>query len=102
MSRKLGLDVKVLEERAAVLKAMAHPLRIAMIDLLNEHGELSVSQVHEMIAIEQATASHHLGILRTKGILASRREGKSILYSLKFDKLHQIVDCVKNFDAPPG
>ncbi|HAW59421.1 MAG TPA: transcriptional regulator, partial [Bacteroidales bacterium] len=47
----------------------------------------------------QAAASHHLNILKNKGILVSKRDGKKIYYSLKNDALMQIVDCLDRCDT---
>ena len=54
----------------------------------------SVKQIHELLEIEQSTTSHHLGILKDKGVLSSKREGKNTFYFLKHNNLTQIVDCI--------
>ncbi|PIV58723.1 MAG: transcriptional regulator, partial [Bacteroidetes bacterium CG02_land_8_20_14_3_00_31_25] len=45
-------------------------------------------------SIEQSTTSHHLGILKSKGVLSSKRNGKNTFYYLKYDRLSEIVDCI--------
>jgi len=91
---KLVLDISKLELAANKLRAIAHPMRIAIIDLLHEKNKLSVTEIYSALDIEQASASHHLNILKNKGILVSKREGKKILYSLKNITLTEIVDCI--------
>jgi DNA-binding transcriptional ArsR family regulator len=91
---KLVLDVTKLEMAASKLRAIAHPMRIAIIDLLNEKHKLSVTEIYNHLDIEQASASHHLNILKSKGILLSRRDGKKIFYSLKSVALTEIIDCI--------
>lgn len=81
---------------SAMLKAMAHPVRISILYLLKEGNKLTVTQIHEAINIEQSAASHHLGILRDKGVLCSRREGKNTFYYLKHKVFGQIIDCMKS------
>lgn len=93
MGKKLKLDIEKLEAAASKLRAIAHPMRIAIIDLLHEK-ELSVTEIYERLSIEQASASHHLNILKTKGVLTSRRRGKKIFYSLKNQTLTEIIDCI--------
>ncbi len=93
MGKKLKLDIEKLEAAASKLRAIAHPMRIAIIDLLHDK-ELSVTEIYEHLNIEQASASHHLNILKTKGVLASRRRGKKIFYSLKNQTLTEIIDCI--------
>ena len=93
------LDVKMgvqkLDHCASVLKAIAHPIRIAIIELLEEHERLSVSEIHEKLQVEQAVASHHLGILKNKGVLVSYREGKNMLYQLKHRQITRIIEIME-------
>lgn len=91
---KLVLDITKLEMAASKLRAIAHPMRIAIIDLLNENGKMSVTEIYSSLDIEQASASHHLNILKNKGILVSKREGKKIFYSLKNVTLTEIIECI--------
>jgi DNA-binding transcriptional ArsR family regulator len=88
------LDIDKLEEVASKLRAVAHPMRVAIIQLLDEEKQLNVTQIYTKLKIEQATASHHLNILKSKGVLASRRDGKQTFYSIKEDSIIRIVDCV--------
>ena len=90
---KIQLNIDKLEMAASKLRAIAHPMRIAIIDLLNER-QLSVTEIYERLNIEQASASHHLNILKSKGVLTSRRNGKKIFYSLKNQTLTEIIDCI--------
>jgi len=83
-----------LEKAANMLKAIAHPMRIAIINFLDEGKRLTVTEIHELLHIEQSTTSHHLGILKDKGVLTSQREGKNTYYYLKNDNLSNIVDCI--------
>ena len=91
---KLVLDITKLEMAASKLRAIAHPMRIAVIDLLNDKSKMSVTEIYSALDIEQASASHHLNILKNKGILVSKREGKKIFYSLKSVTLSEIIECI--------
>ncbi|TVR71662.1 MAG: transcriptional regulator [Marinilabiliales bacterium] len=88
------LNVEKLEKAANMLKAIAHPMRIAILKYLEDGKRLTVTQIHELLEIEQSTTSHHLGILKDKGVLSSKREGKNTYYYLKHQNLTQIVDCL--------
>jgi len=90
---KIKLDIDKLEMAASKLRAIAHPMRIAIIGLLNDN-QLSVTEIYENLNIEQASASHHLNILKSKGVLSSRRNGKKIFYSLKNQTLTEIIECI--------
>jgi len=89
------LDINRLEIAANMLKAMAHPMRIAILKYLEGGKELTVSEIHELLNIEQSTTSHHLGILKDKGVLCSKREGKNTYYFLKHEILSQMIDCIE-------
>ena len=88
------LNTEQLEQAANMLKAIAHPMRIAILGLLEDGNRLSVTEIHEILNIEQSTTSHHLGILKDKGVLCSKREGKNTFYSLKNENFKYIVECL--------
>ena len=93
----LDVDTGVvkLERCASILKAIAHPIRIAIIRVLEENERLSVSEIHELLDLEQAVASHHLGILKNKGVLVSYRSGKNMLYELKHRQITKIIEIME-------
>jgi len=88
------LSIDQLEEAASMLKAIAHPMRIAIISFLEEGKKMTVTEIHQRLNIEQSTTSHHLGILKDKGVLCSKREGKNTYYYLKHERLSNIVECI--------
>jgi len=94
MTTKNVLDLQKLELAASKLRAMAHPMRIAIIELLTEKKKLTVTEIYERLNMEQASASHHLNILKNKGLLESKRNGKMIFYSLKTSELANVIDCI--------
>lgn len=89
-----GLTAEQLEKAANMLKAIAHPMRIAILEYLEDGRQLTVTEIHEYLQIEQSTTSHHLGILKDKGVLCSKREGKNTYYFIKNENLNSIVDCI--------
>lgn len=92
--KKIEIDIDKLEMAASKLRAISHPMRIAIIDLLSQGDKLSVTDIYKALNIEQATASHHLSILKNKGVLISKRDGKKIYYALRDLILTDIIDCV--------
>ena len=88
------LNSEQLEAAANMLKAIAHPMRLTILNHLEEGKKLTVTEIHNRLSIEQSTTSHHLGILKDKGVLASQRKGKNTFYYLKHDNLSRIIDCV--------
>jgi DNA-binding transcriptional ArsR family regulator len=91
---RISIDVNKLEAAAGKLRAISHPMRIAIIDLLSKGNQMSVTDIYKSLDIEQATASHHLSILKNKGVLDSKRDGKKIYYALRSSILTEIIDCV--------
>jgi len=90
------LSPENLEKAAGMLKAIAHPLRISIVGYLEDGQKRTVTEIHKQLGIEQSTASHHLGILKDKGVLASKREGKNTWYFLKHDNLKTVLNCVSS------
>jgi len=88
------LKPEEVEKAANMIKAISHPMRLAILGYLGEGNRLNVTEIHNLLKIEQSTASHHLGILKDKGILASTRKGKSTLYYLKRQNLSKLVRCI--------
>ncbi|MEO0898728.1 MAG: metalloregulator ArsR/SmtB family transcription factor [Bacteroidota bacterium] len=89
------LEEGFLELSSEVLRAIAHPIRIAIIDLLHNKGKLSVTEIHQNLDIEQAIASHHLRILKDKQILFSKREGKNTYYDLRAGSYAEIIGTLE-------
>lgn len=90
----IQLQAEQLEYASEMLKAMAHPMRIAILQELDKRGEMTVTEIFEALNIGQAVASHHLSILKNKGIVASKREGKRIYYFIRHLHLNQMLECI--------
>lgn len=90
------LDYKQLERATNMLKAVAHPIRMSIVDMLEGGRKLTVTEIFTALKIEQSVASHHLSILKTRGVLESERDGKNTHYYLAHDDLIQVVDCLVN------
>lgn len=89
------LDIERVEKIAFVLKTVAHPMRVGIIDLLSEHEKMSVNDITAYLGLEQSLTSHHLANLKMKGVLGSKREGKQIFYFLK---LKEVVDLIATLE----
>ena len=72
---------KVFQLHADLLKALAHPRRLEVINLL-QGQELSVTDLQEMLGLPQANLSQHLQILRKHGVVTGRKEGKQVFYKI--------------------
>lgn len=84
-------DETFLTTSTEMLRAIAHPIRLAIIDVLHKGEEMTVTEIYEALQIEQAIASHHLRILKDKKVVASKRDGKNSYYSLRSDDFANIL-----------
>ncbi|MCB2205742.1 metalloregulator ArsR/SmtB family transcription factor [bacterium] len=89
-------EQEVMEEAAGMLKAVSHPVRLAIVELLDNGVRRNVTEIFEQLELEQAVASHHLAILRDRGVLSQERSGKHVFYFLRHPRLTEIVHCVKD------
>lgn len=87
---------KKLERIASILKTVAHPTRLGIINLLDNHKRLSVGEIARILETEQSLTSHHLLTMRLRGLIKVKRDGRSMLYSLKEKDLVQLIDCLEN------
>ncbi len=78
---------------AEVCKTLANPRRQAIIDALRE-GELKVNDLIEKTGIPQANLSQHLAILRTKGVVSTKKKGNNVFYSISNKKIIQAYDLI--------
>jgi DNA-binding transcriptional ArsR family regulator len=89
-----NLDEREIEAEAEVIKAMADPCRLKILQLLKE-GELCVCEI--MIALDrpQSTTSHHLSILRNAGLIKERKDGRWSRYRLSEGAVIEMLNLVK-------
>lgn len=90
-----NINIEKLALASEMLKAISHPLRLRIVSFLDQGVKLTVTEIHEKLGIEQSTTSHHLGILKDKGVLSSMREGKNTYYFLKQAALIEILNCLE-------
>ena len=93
-----NFDAGKLEKIAHILKAISHPLRLEIVELLEEKEPQSVAEILEQIDVEQSLLSHHLNKMKDKGVLKSYREGINIYYNLAFKEITKIFDCMEQCD----
>ena len=80
--------------KADFFKALAHPVRIHLIDCLRE-GERSVGELSELVGLELANVSQQLAVLRSKNIVTARKEGNAVYYSVKDPELFTLLNSAK-------
>ncbi|HLA10330.1 MAG TPA: metalloregulator ArsR/SmtB family transcription factor [Pyrinomonadaceae bacterium] len=80
--------------KAEFFKALAHPLRISILDALRE-GELTVNEISQLFDVEPANASQQLAVLRNRNIVVTRKEGANVYYSVSDKSIFKLLDVAK-------
>ena len=86
---------QLLDARADVFKALGHPTRLAIIDMLAE-GERCVCEIDAQIDADMSTVSRHLSVLRNVGILSSDKRGNQVFYRLECPCITTFYGCVES------
>ena len=81
------------ERQAEIAKAVAHPLRVAVIDLLKD-GEKCVCDVAKHLGSERSNVSRHLGVMVNAGVLSCHKDGLKVFYALKTPCVAEFLSCV--------
>lgn len=81
------------EKQAKIAKAIAHPLRIAIVNFLKD-GEQCVCDISEHIGSERSNVSRHLSVMSNAGLLEYRKEGLKVIYRLKCACIVDFFSCV--------
>ncbi len=82
--------------KADIFQALAHPTRIAIIELL-QNGELSAGELMGKLGMEQANVSQHLSVLRAKMIVANRKAGNQVFYSVRDPIISEVLALLRRY-----
>jgi ArsR family transcriptional regulator len=80
--------------KARILKAMAHPSRLIMLDALSQ-GEKCVCDLQRLVGSGMSTVSRHLSVMKSAGLLEDRREGTQVFYRLRVPCILSFFGCVE-------
>ena len=94
LDERVGSDK--LTKASELLRAAAHPQRLAILDVLGHHQRLCNREIQELLGIEQAILSQHLTLMRDKGLLEFEKDGKFTYWNLKRPEFLKIVLCLEN------
>lgn len=86
--------MKVYEARARIVKALGHPSRLMMLDILQD-GERCVCELTEQVGADQSTVSRHLAVLKNTGLVEDRKEGVMVYYRLRCKCLRGFFNCIE-------
>jgi ArsR family transcriptional regulator len=82
--------------KAAIFQALAHPTRIAILERL-EHGEVSAGALIKDLGMEQANISQHLAVLRSQQIVANRKAGNQVFYSVRDPVILTVLSLLREY-----
>lgn len=83
------------EEQARIIKALAHPSRLMMVEELNK-TKRSVSELTEMVGSDTSTISKHLNVLKNAGLVFIEKQGTTVFYHLRMPCLIDFISCVES------
>ncbi len=87
------------EARAKIMKAMAHPARLLIVDELSRSGERCVCELTEMVGSDMSTVSRHLALLKSAGLLEDEKRGQMVFYRLRVKCILNFFECIESVIA---
>ncbi len=96
---KVTFQSDQLSYSSELMRALAHPLRLKIIEFIDRQGSVNVNKIYHALNIEQSITSQHLKIMRLVGVVKSERQGKFVLYSLDYGILNRTAIAVSKFVA---
>jgi DNA-binding transcriptional ArsR family regulator len=89
------LDAQIYERQVGICKAFANPTRLRILDLVAHHG-YPASDLQERLSISKANLSQHLAILKSAGVVITRREGKRVYCYLAIPEVKHACQLIRN------
>jgi ArsR family transcriptional regulator len=93
-SKRKGLMPELSQFKAEFFKALAHPLRIRVIDALRG-GEVGVNDLSTRLGVEQTTLSQQLAVLRSRNLVVGRKNGSNVFYSVRDPAIFRLLDAAR-------
>lgn len=94
---KVTFDNDKLQFSSELLRALAHPLRLKILEFIDKNQEINVNKIYNTLKIEQSITSQHLRVLRVAGVVHTDREGKFVHYSIDYARLVNTVKALANY-----
>lgn len=96
-NREALIDMETLERVAPILRNVAHPLRLRILDYLDHEGEpRNVSDITDATGSGQAIVSQQLRILKDQGVLSAKRNGSFVYYDIADRSVLRLLDCIRS------
>jgi DNA-binding transcriptional ArsR family regulator len=92
---KHQIDLNQVKKAQMTLRALNHKLRQEILSIIEKKGNMNVTEIYVKLKVDQPVASQHLAILRIANIVNAKRDGKTIWYSVNFDRIKEIEKYTK-------
>lgn len=99
MENLLSIDTQLLKKSALLFRAINHPFRQEILQLLHGQGRVSVTGIYTAFRIEQSVASQQLAILRKAGLVQAIRDGKNVYYAVHYERLTELHEAAKMLEG---
>jgi len=96
---KVTIDNEKLQVSSDILRALAHPLRLKILEFIDKYQNINVNKIYNTLKIEQSITSQHLKILRNSGVVITEKEGKFVHYHINYEVVEKAMVAVNNFYA---
>jgi ArsR family transcriptional regulator len=94
------LDPTDFEFAAAMLRMAGHPVRLRIVEILQQLGEVPVNQLQDQLRLAQPAVSQHLNKMKALGLLRAQRRGGMVYYSVAKPQLFRLLDCIRGCKRP--
>ena len=94
---KVRFNNEKLQYSAILVKALAHPLRLKILEYIDSQGIINVNKIYNTLNIEQSVTSQHLSLLKMAGVVNSKKEGKFVHYEINYPIVAKAERAVNNF-----
>lgn len=96
---KHQIDLNQVKKAQMTLRALNHKLRQEILSIIENKGNMNVTEIYVKLKVDQPVASQHLAILRKANIVYAKRDGKTIWYSVNFDRIKEIETFTKQLHS---
>lgn len=96
---KVVFDSVKLDYSTELMRALAHPLRLRIIEYIDSQSSTNVNSIYNTLGLEQSITSQHLRILKLAKVLKGTKDGKYMFYSVNYDVVERAHNAVNKFLA---
>jgi len=94
---KVRFNHEKLQYSTVLMKALAHPLRLKILEFIDNKGVINVNKIYNTLKIEQSVTSQHLKLLRLAGVVDAVKDGKYVHYTINYNILERAQLAVNRF-----